>query len=93
MEEADIDSLLDNCYKKTSKMFHIIPLGDGNGKYIVPEYESDKTHILTKNVDWWFDKFKSRKWKVKSFSYKVPGIKDNWTEKYEKGNGFFILEK
>lgn len=73
-------------------MFHVIPLGNGNGKYVVPEYEMDKTHILIKDVDWWLDKFKSRKWKVKSFSYNVPGIKDNWTKKYKRGNGFFVLE-
>jgi SAM-dependent methyltransferase len=93
IKENDIDIFLKNAYKATDHMFHIIPLANKQGEFIIPEYELDGTHILKKDLEWWVKKFKSKKWKIASSSYKVKGIKDNWTSRYEKGNAFFILKK
>jgi hypothetical protein len=77
---------------RTSKAFHIIPLGDKEGKFIVPEYQLDVTHKLAKSARWWIDTFVNYGWKTIKFDYAVRGIKDNWTNRYPRGNGFFLLE-
>mgnify|MGYP003971066041 CR=1 len=92
MNESDIDKLLDQSLNNVNNMFHVIPLGD-NGKFIVPEYHDDPSHIQIQSKDWWIAKFKERGWNTVNFDYKVNGIKDNWTEKYEFGNGYFTLAK
>lgn len=91
LSESEIDNFLSQATKLTRKMFHVVPLGDGN-KFVIPEYQLDITHKLAKTKEWWEEKFSSYGWKVK-FYYKLRGIKDNWTDKYDFGNGFFILEK
>jgi SAM-dependent methyltransferase len=72
------------------RIFTIIPLGE-NGKYIVPDYGLDKSHLIAENADWWISTFDKCGWKYKQFSYRVFGIKDNWSH-YPKGNGFYILK-
>lgn len=93
LEEKDVDKLLAESRKKTTRMFHVIPLGNYNNQYIIPEYKLDKSHILVKPASWWIEKFKSSGWINTTFAYKVKGIKDNWTKKYKHGNGFFVLNK
>jgi len=93
LEEEILDEFIRQSYKKSKKCFHVIPLGDKNNNHIVPDYALDKTHKLIKPKDWWIEKFESFGWKLSSFDYKVKGVKENWTRKYEKGNGFFIFEK
>ena len=91
LNELAITKFFLQAKNKTKKMFHVIPLGKDD-KFIIPDYELDKTHQLAKPKDWWIKKFKELGWKTVSFDYKVKGVKDNWTSKYEKGNGFFILK-
>lgn len=93
IEERDIGIFLEKARGVADRMFHIIPLADKQGNLIVPEYELDRTHVLKKDNDWWKRKFESTGWKPVSSTFRVAGIKDNWTGKYERGNGFFILEK
>jgi cyclopropane fatty-acyl-phospholipid synthase-like methyltransferase len=92
MSEEEIDTFLKQAYLKADKMFHVVPLGDGQ-KFTVPEYELDKTHKMAQTKDWWLNKFENAGWKLDLFSFDLKGIKDNWTEKYPKGNGFYILKK
>jgi len=93
MTEDQVDVLLEKAHDKTDKMFHVIPLADEDGNFIIPEYELDKTHILKRSVNWWVNKFKSKGWKDVSFEYQIKGVKDNWTNKYGKGNAFFVVKK
>jgi len=93
LEEEILDKFILQSYQKSKKCFHIIPLSDEGNNHIVPEYALDKTHVLMRSKDWWIKKFESFGWRFISFNYKVKGIKENWTKKYEKGNGFFIFEK
>ena len=74
------------------KMFHVIPLGDNN-KFRIKEYHLDKSHKQMKNEKWWVNIFKKKGWKTIDFKYSVKGIKDNWFETNQKGNGFFTLQK
>jgi SAM-dependent methyltransferase len=93
IKEKDIDVFLEKAREVADRMFHVIPLADKQGNLIVPEYELDKTHVLKKDFEWWMSKFQSLGWEPVLSTFEVDGIKDNWTSKYEKGNGFFVLEK
>ena len=86
--------LLSNQIKEFSKIcnkiFVIVPLGDGEN-YIIPEYESDITHYIREDENFWIRKFYKEGFSLKKFDNIVPGMKDNWAH-YENGNGFFVFE-
>jgi len=92
LSEENINVLLDCSFSFAKKMFHVIPLGN-NGVFRIPEYHQDLSHIQIHDEKWWIKKFEEHGWKIISFDYSVKGIKENWTKKYEKGNGFFTLER
>ncbi len=72
----------------TDNMFVVVPLGNGV-TYYENAYEQDKTHIIREDVGWWSKLFENAGFYVKSYHYKMVGIKENW--KCENGNGIFIL--
>jgi SAM-dependent methyltransferase len=71
-------------------MYHVVPLGD-NGKFRIPEYHLDKSHVQINDEEWWEKLFNQYGWKIKSLKYKTQGIKENWSEHHPTGNGFFTL--
>jgi SAM-dependent methyltransferase len=72
----------------SKKILCIVPLGR-DGRYIIPEYEYDITHIIREDITWWKNLFCKNDFKIESASYRVPGIKDNWAH-YPKGNAFIV---
>ena len=86
----EINSTLSAISNATKKLFCIVPLGE-NGKYIIPAYELDKTHIIRENLNWWKETFAKNNFKINFADYNVDYIKDNW-KSWGKGNGFFVLE-
>ena len=92
MSEEDIDLLLEEANKRNvKKMFHVVPLGD-NGKFRIPEYHMDKTHIQIQDEFWWERKFVEYGWNVK-ISFSMDGIKEKWTKHLGGGDGFFVLTR
>jgi len=89
IEPNSLSGILHTLQKASKSLFVVVPLGDGE-KYIVPEYESDITHVIRENKDWWIKFFQSSGYKVHYYSYLMDGLKDNWSH-YPEGNGFFIL--
>lgn len=87
-----INKFLESYSILCKKMFHVIPLGDNN-KFRIKEYHLDKSHKQMKNEKWWINIFKKKGWNTIDFKYSVKGIKDNWFETNQKGNGFFTLQK
>jgi SAM-dependent methyltransferase len=87
----EIDKTLQKLSSICKKMFCIVPLGE-EGKYFVPAYELDKTHIIKENLNWWSETFSKSGFVVDMAAYNVEHIKSNW-KSWDKGNGFFILEK
>lgn len=87
----EIDETLTSIASVSKKLFCVIPLGE-NGKYIVPAYELDATHIIRENLDWWRNCFIKNGFKIEVACYDVKYIKDNW-KSWEKGNGFFVLSR
>jgi len=85
-----IVGVLQEIRKVSSYVFVVVPLGE-NGKYNVPAYENDVTHIIREPLEWWKDIFKEANFSVWKAKYKMDYIKSNWAQ-WEKGNGFFVLE-
>lgn len=85
----EIDEVLKKILNHSENLFAIVPLGD-DGKYVVPAYELDKTHIIRENLDWWKKKFQYNGFEVVKAEYKVKYLKENWAS-YEMGNGFLTL--
>lgn len=86
-----IDVILQDIKKLGNNFFIVIPLGSG-GKYEVPSYEFDKTHIIRETKDWWSQKFEENGFEICYNEYFVKNIKENYSH-YPKGNGFFILKR
>ncbi len=91
LTEEGLERTLNEFARVSSRVFSITPLGDGK-RFVIPQYESDVTHILRQPREWWESKFESNGWEIDKFSYKILGMKDNWAQ-YEKGNAFFSLKK
>lgn len=84
-----INFVLHSISQKCKTLFIIIPLGDGE-KFIIPQMEIDKTHIIRQPMDWWINKA-LQYFHIGSTEYIIEGIKENWTGIYPKGNGFLKL--
>lgn len=95
LSEEELSKFLKISKKFGKKIFTAVPLGikvNGKEKFVIENYEGDVTHIIRKPVSWWKKTFENHGWKVASFKYSMPPIKENWTVPYPKGNGFFILK-
>ena len=84
-----IDTILTKLNKSCIKLYCMIPLGE-HGKYIVPCYEQDETHIIRESLDWWENKFHSNNFEIIDSSYSCSYLKSNYKD-WKKGNGFLTL--
>ena len=76
----------------TSRMLCIVPLGD-KGKYRIPQYHVDASHIIAENEEWWRQIFIQEGWDVVGEIYHIPGLKDNWKDSaLGKGNLVLYVE-
>ena len=85
----DIFSIVSTMRTLTTCLFAIVPLGDKHA-YTIDSYELDTTHVIRENKIWWSDLFKSCGFTTVNSEYRIPGLKDNYSQ-FERGNGFFIL--
>ncbi len=92
--ENDLRVLMDFARSHVDKMFLVIPLAanDSDGKYLIPEYDKDVTHVLAKSSKWWINLFQETGWVLSDFSHTFKGCKENWTEHWPTGNGFFTIK-
>ena len=88
---AGIEDLLQTLRISARRIFAVVPLGDG-ARFIIPDYDADATHLWKRPAPWWDDQFQKAGFEVERFSCAVPGIKERWTRKYPKGNGFWVLK-
>ena len=93
--ESDLRDLLKFARAKVERLFAVIPLAaeDNSGKYIVPDYDGDITHVIAKTREWWYELFLEMDWFVEDFRFNFPGCKENWTSQFPEGNGFFVLRR
>lgn len=76
--------------KRSDHLYAIVPLGD-SGKYRIPEYHQDPTHVIAEDEDWWKNIFDECDWKLQELKHRVSGVKDYWQQMCQNGNGFFKL--
>lgn len=86
----NLDDVLSNLASISKRGFFVVPLAE-DGKYNVPSYEHDTTHIIREDLTWWENKLKFNGFNVSFASYRLEHIKENYAH-WEKGNGFFITE-
>lgn len=93
--EDQVRILLTRARGKVRKMFLVLPLGadDTSGRFVIPEYDRDVTHILPRTAEWWSRLFEECGWTVEKMSYTFRGCKENWTSCFPKGNAFFIIKE
>lgn len=73
-------------------VFVVVPLSamDG-GKYVVPSYEDDVTHIHRLTLATWAAMFMVPGWSIDA-RYRLPGVKDNYNQ-YPNANGFITARR
>ncbi len=78
----------------TKGIFCVVPLSKFlNGKYVIPDYEEDVTHIQRMPLENWTNFFLHPDWRVES-AYRVHGVKDNyWKPEWKMGNGFITARR
>jgi len=91
IDYSKIDSILKEISEITEYLLCIIPLGY-RGKYIVPAYELDKTHIIKESLSWWKKKLDKCGFNILSSEYNMKHIKQNYSQ-WKKGNGFIICKQ
>ena len=89
LEKTELTLFLKDALEKSSRLFIVVPLGDGAGRYVAPQYEMDKTHRIREPLVWWTSELEKYGWKVKTATTNVKGIKDSWAH-YEGANGVVI---
>ncbi len=89
MSEQELMPLLMNLRKETEHLFVAVPLGN-NGRYTIPEMELDVTHKIRRPLWWWSSQLEEAGFKNVASTFALRGIKENWTRKFQMGNGFLI---
>lgn len=95
MEEVAV-ALASFARQANKGVFIVVPLANGfeSGKYVVPEYEEDITHVIRWPLWRWVQEchlaFEDG-WEV-SARYRINGIKDNYSQ-FAKGNGFITIRR
>jgi len=84
-----IDAVLKQLAEICRYAFFAIPLGE-NGRYVIPAYEQDVSHVIREPMAWWRAKLEAAGFTVHEATYRWAGLKDNWGQ-YSRGNGFFRL--
>ena len=93
MTKEQLPEILANIAKVTKTLMCIMPMGD-NGKYRIPEYHMEISHLIIENEFWWAKAFKENGWNVIKSVPHVKGLKDNWQSHADgRGNHVFVLEK
>lgn len=88
--EKDLLRILNSI--RAQRLFVVVPLGDGNG-YLIPEMEQDVTHKIWQPLEWWVSSLRSAGFRWITNAYHMPGVKEKWTNKYPRGNGFLVASR
>ena len=73
------------------KLYVLVPLGD-MGRYRIPDYELDASHIIAEDEDWWCELFESSGYVVEKLRHEVEGIKQSALPLHKRGNCQFVLK-
>ena len=88
--EDDLPQVLSSI--RTTRLFVVVPLGDGK-RYVIPEMEEDVTHKIREPLEWWVSTLRGAGYRWISNSYSMHGVKEKWTNKYPQGHGFLVASR
>lgn len=91
IEEDVIRAYLASWRTITERVFIAVPLGN-NGAYTIPEMELDVTHRIRRPLWWWAGLLEEAGFTKVQSSFSMRGVKENWTRKYQFGNGFLTAQ-
>ncbi len=90
--EDDIQPLLAKWAKSGSRVFIAVPIAGGDdGKFVIPQYHNDVTHITIKPKVWWENVAMAAGFNIQFSNYSFPGVKENWVRNHPMGNLFLYL--
>jgi SAM-dependent methyltransferase len=91
VDEDDLRQFLSRAARHADNLFVVVPLAadDHSGRYIVPDYDNDATHVIAKSLDWWAGMLEGCGWRVDLKATGIAGCKENWRLRWPDGNGFF----
>ena len=92
IEEETLKRVLARLHGCSKRLFVVVPLGD-NGRFVIPEYNQDETHVLARSARWWRRFFYAQGWFTNDFRHAMTALKENWARRYPQGNGLFMLER
>lgn len=84
---SELDITLEQLRTVSDEIFVIVPVGY-EGKYMVPAYELDTTHVIREGLMWWRDKLWQHGYKNVEAHYCWGHLKESWIKDYPTGNGF-----
>lgn len=94
LEHVDYDKLpglLQQMRTSTGKLLIVVPMAD-RGRYRIPDYEKDKTHIVRENENWWADLIQNAGFRIISTSHHLNGLKDGWHRECKTGDSIILAE-
>ena len=91
--EFQLPAILDDLSLTTKKMFVVVPVAENDAiqKFVVPEYNKDRTHFTIRSDKWWERLFENNGFTVKLMKHDFRFCKENWTSVHSKGNAFYVL--
>ena len=91
LTHRQLRQLLQDLKGISSTLMCVVPMGD-NGKYRIPEYHMDVSHLIAEDETWWSNFFEDCGWRVVKSTNHVLGIKDNWQSHADgRGNHSFVI--
>jgi len=88
IELYDLIACMDVLSEYCKRAFIVVPLGDGT-KYNAAANELDTTHIHRQPLEWWTELLRGW-WPDVAGTYRVPGMKEQWTE--PQAHGFIVCK-
>lgn len=92
--EQKVPEVLKELSLIAKKVFIAVPLAkdDVSGKFVCPDYDKEQTHFTAKTDKWWKKLFQKNNFSVEKSSFSFRFCKENWTSKWPKSNGFYVLK-
>jgi len=88
---GELPQLLRQLRNKTDRLMVVVPLGK-NQKYVIEEYERDKSHVIREDKDWWLGTIEDAGFSIASADYHISGVKDSWHKVHPRGNFVVLAE-
>ena len=89
LHPEELHETLRHLWTISDRVFCIIPLGNGE-RFICPENDKDKTHIIKLPMEWWINVLKEY-FIIESAVYEIPGMKERHTSEYKNSVAFITM--